>query len=109
MPDEVVCHRIKLRAGSLPRVREWASTILERRDEALATLRDEGVTIESAFLEETVDGHYLIYYMRAAKPRLGAAATSAHPIDEYHQQFKRDAWEGGSELELLIDLDRSAE
>ena len=109
MPNRVVCHRIKLRAGSLPRVREWARTILARRAEALATLREEGVEIESAFLEEAPDGHYLIYYMRGTKLLLGAAASSAHPIDEYHQEFKRDTWEGGSELELLIDLDQSAE
>jgi uncharacterized protein DUF6176 len=109
MPDQVVCHRIKLRAGSLPRVRKWAGTIRARRAEALATLREEGVAIESAFLEESPDGHYLIYYMRGSKLLLGAAASSAHPIDEYHREFKRDTWEGGSELELLIDLEVSAE
>ena len=106
--SEVVCHRIKLRQGSLPRVREWARTIRERRAEALATLRDEGVTLESAFLEQTTDGDYLIYYMRAPKLALGAAATSSHPIDEYHQRFKRETWEEGSELELLVDLECTA-
>jgi hypothetical protein len=93
--SEVVCHRIKLRQGSLPRVREWARAICARRAEAIATLRDEGVTLESAFLEQTAEGHYLIYYMRAPKPGLEAAATSTHPIDEYHQRFKRETWGGG--------------
>ena len=62
-----------------------------------------------AFLEETSEGDYLIYYMRAPELKLGAAATSRHPIDAYHQEFKRDTWEERSELELLVDLDRTSE
>ena len=109
MSQEVVCHRVKLRPGSLKRVREWSHIICERREEALATLRDEGVTIESAFLEETAGGPYFIYYMRGPRLKLGAAASSSHSIDEYHQMSKADTWEAVPQLELLIDLDRSAE
>lgn len=106
MKTRVLCNRIKLRPGSLERVREWAETLNERRDEALATLRDEGVTIESAFLERATDGDFLIIYMRASDldSAVGAAAHSAHPIDAYHQEFKREAWQGGEALELLVDL-----
>lgn len=35
-----------------------------------------------------------------------AIASSLHSIDAYHQQFKRDTWESGSRLELLVDLNR---
>ena len=103
---EVACHRIKLKAGVIPRVREWAAEINRRRDEALATLRDEGVSVESAFLERAGDGDYLIYYMRAAS--LGRSSETArrseHDIDRYHQAFKRDTWEDRAALELLVDL-----
>jgi hypothetical protein len=79
-----------------------------RRDEVLATLQDEGVTVESAFLERTADGDYLIYYMRAADRQraAGAAAQSTHPIDQYHQSFKRETWEEATTLELLVDLEQ---
>jgi hypothetical protein len=80
-----------------------------QRDEVLATLQDEGVTVESAFLERAADGDYLIYYMRAADRQraAGAAALSAHPIDQYHQSFKREAWEGPTTLELLVDFEQN--
>ncbi len=103
----VACHRIMLKPGSMARVREWARELNGRRAEALATLSDEGVTIESVFLERTRDGDFLIYYMRGADLARSrdVAAKSKHDIDHYHQAFKRDAWEGGSELELLLDLE----
>ena len=99
---------IKLKPGSLDKVREWANTLSARRDEALATLIDEGVSIESWFLLSRDDGDYLVGYMRsddfdeAAK----AARNSRHAIDAYHQEFKRDTWDRDAsvEMELLIDL-----
>ena len=99
---------IKLKPGSLNKVREWVKTINQRRDEALATLRDEGVSIESWFLLSREDGDYLVGYMRSKDfDRANSAVEqSLHEIDAYHQQFKRDTWERDSreELELLVDL-----
>jgi hypothetical protein len=34
---------------------------------------------------------------------------SAHPIDEYHRQFKREVWKEIQELELLVHLERISE
>ena len=69
-------------------------------------MRDEGVVIESAFLDCTSEGDFLIYYMRAADflQASEVAALSAHPIDAYHQQFKVDCWAETRQLEPLIDL-----
>lgn len=105
--SEVVCKRLKIKNGSLEAVREWARTISARRHEALETLRDEGVTLESVFLERASDGDYLVYYMRghdlAASRQV--ARQSKHPIDEYHQRFMREHIESGSALETLVDLE----
>lgn len=49
--DQVRCVTIKLKPNSLERVRAWATEINRRQDEALATLRGEGVLIEPYFLE----------------------------------------------------------
>jgi len=89
------------------RAREWAAVIDSRRDEALATLHDEGVTIESVFLEQTREGDHLIYYMRARSfdEAVRAVSQSQHEIDVYHQRFKREAWASRAELEVLIDLE----
>ncbi len=111
MTYETRCWKIKIKSGSIDRVREWAQTINERRNEALATLRDETVIIESIFLDRTENADYLIAVMRAESfEKSGEAVrTSAHEIDEYHRQFKRDTWEERTELELLVDLERISE
>jgi hypothetical protein len=104
--------KIRLKENSLARVREWAAEMTRRRDEALETLRDETVIIESVFLDSTPEGDFLIYFMKAEnfeRAREAARQKSAHAIDEYHRQFKRETWEEGTRLELLIDLDRIAE
>src|SRR2546430_5225723 len=105
---ETRCVKVKLKAGSLEHVKEWAAEMNRRADEALATLEDEGVVVESAFLDSTDEGDYLIYYIKAESLERAreAARRSAHAIDEYHQQFQRDTFESGKQLELLIDFDR---
>ena len=100
---------ILLKPGSLSRVRAWATTLNERRGEALATLDDEGVQIESWFLFSRNEEDFLICYMRSADIAHAQEAVkqSLHEIDAYHQQFKKDTWETGQVAELLVDLDAS--
>ncbi|MFJ4289364.1 DUF6176 family protein [Cupriavidus sp. NPDC089707] len=101
-----ICARIRLTPESLARVREWAAHISTHGAEALGTLRAEGVSIESVFLDTAPDGDYLVYYMRAASEEQAAevARHSVAEIDRYHQQFKRDTWAEVRRLELLVDL-----
>ncbi|CAN5720185.1 hypothetical protein BH24ACI2_BH24ACI2_14260 [soil metagenome] len=108
MKYETRCIKIKLKPNSLEKVREWARVINERKDEALATLRDEDVILECAFLDQTSEGDFLIYLMKAESFEKAKAVfeKSVHAIDEYHQNFKRETWEDGKKLEMLIDLDR---
>ncbi len=90
----------------MKRVEAWAETINERMDEAVATLRDEGVALESWF-HLSLDGKdYLLSYMRAdsLKKAQEVVKESAHAIDAYHQQFKKDTWVGGTRARLLVDL-----
>ncbi len=105
------CTRVRLKPNSIPKVREWAEELNSRKQEALETLKDEGVYIESAFLEQTSEADFLIYYMRmeSMEKAKAAVAKSAHPIDAYHKQFKIECWESREELELLVDFDRSSE
>ena len=105
---ETNCVRIRLKPGSMERVREWAAEINRRSGEALATLKDEGVVVESVFLDSGEDGDFLIYYMKAESMERAkeAGRDSTHEIDAYHRQFQRDTFEYGKKLELLVDLDR---
>ena len=95
--------RVRLEPGSLPRVREWAAELNARRTEVLATLRDEGVRIESVFL----DGESLVYYLKADSLDRAreVQARSQHAIDAYHQQFKDETFAERRQLELLVDFE----
>ena len=100
---ETLCVRVRLVPGSLPRVREWAAELNTRRDEVIATLQDEGVRIESVFLE----GETLIYFLKADSidQARDVYARSKHAIDAYHQRFKDETFAGEAQLELLIDFE----
>jgi hypothetical protein len=104
---DTACVKVRLRPGSLERVREWVRELQARSDEVLATLRDEGVLVESVFLDSDEHGDFLVYYMKARNLAAASetARRSAHPIDRYHQQFKVDTWEDQTPLELLIDFE----
>jgi len=109
---DTTCVKIRLKSGSVDRVREWARTLNEtRRDEALATLRDETAVLEAAFFDHTDDGDFLIYVMTVESEERSKEAVmqSTHPIDEYHRQFKRDAWQEIQQLERLVHLERISE
>jgi hypothetical protein len=100
---ETVCVRVRLEPGSLGRVREWAAELNARRDEVVATLRDEGVRVESVFL----DGETLIYYLKAdsLEQAREVYARSTHAIDAYHQRFKDETFADQTQLELLVDFE----
>ena len=75
----------------------------------MATLADESVAFEAAFLDQTAEGDFLIYIVKAESLNKAkeVAAKSVHEIDAYHHAFKPDTWASRTELELLLDLDRS--
>lgn len=105
--NEVLCVRISLKPGSAPLVREWAVTLNETsRSEALTTMTDEGVSVESYFLDASPDGDHLVAYMRGVNLDQAAliASKSNHDIDRYHREFKRRAWGDRVVLEPLVDL-----
>ena len=95
--------KVRLKPGSLPRVQAWAAELNNRRDEVMATLRDEDVVIESVFL----DGDELVYYLKARDVAHAQAvyARSQHAIDEYHRRFKDETFGERRTLELLVDFE----
>jgi hypothetical protein len=103
---DVVVSVIELKPNSLDRVEEWAATLNERADEAIATLQDEGIRIESWFHLSLDDKDYLLCYVRAEsiKKAHQVVRFSPHAIDAYHQQFKKDTWGVGKSARLLVDL-----
>ena len=103
---DVVASIIELKPNSLDRVEEWATTLNKHADQAVATLQDEGVRVESWFHLSIDNKDYLLCYIRAESIEKAhqVARSSPHAIDAYHQQFKKDTWEVGKSARLLVDF-----
>jgi L-rhamnose mutarotase len=78
---------------------DWSEELKRRREEVVATLKNEGVVSESCFLSE--DGEYVYYFMEAEdfEKAKDAVTNNPHQIDGDH----KNAREGS--LELVAKLD----
>lgn len=96
---------IKLKPHAHDAVNTWREALNNRIDEAIATLKAEGVYIESWFQLNIEGQEYLIAYMRAEniKKAQQIAKNSNFPIDHLHQAFKA-YWEKAYPAKLLVDL-----
>lgn len=103
--DDVGAVLIELKPNSQDDVNAWQKELNKRKDEALATLKAEGVFIESWFHVAIEGKHYLIAYMRAKDikeaQRIGRESTFA--IDQVHKAFKK-TWQKVYPASLLVDL-----
>lgn len=102
-----ICVRVALKQGATEAVREWFRTLMERREETLGSLKNEGVVVESAFLDQLPDGDFLIYYMRAEdiEKAVTVFQNSSLAIDAYHKDCWSKYCERSTPLEQLLDLD----
>ena len=105
---EVRCVVIELKPNSKIRVEEWAAFILANKEDALSTLKCEGVKVENFFFVEIESKDYLIGYMRAKSMAQAheAVEASLSEIDAYHKQFQKDCWVKGIRTEPVLALDR---
>lgn len=102
---KTISTKIKLKPNSISKVWEWSKELNARKEEVLETLRNETVVFEAAFLDEVSETEaYLIYVMQIKDIDQchKAVKESVLPIDAYHQNFKKETWDGGKRLETLI-------
>ena len=107
-PLQTRCARIKLKADCVDETRNWFNTMMLRKSEVLEILKEQGVYVESVFLDQINEDYYLIYFMKEENTQksLAISSQSTHPINEAHKQYKKKCWEGKKILEPLLDLDR---
>ena len=103
---DVKCAMIKLKPNCKEKVKQWAKTMNDRKPEAIETIVNEGITVESVFIKTINNEDYLIYYIRAKdfKKSQEVTAKSLMEIDAIHKQFKQECWESVNEAKLLLDL-----
>jgi hypothetical protein len=103
---ETVCFKVQLRKACIDDVRAWFKTLQVRENETLETLKNEGVLVESVFLERHGEIDFLIYYIKAKDISYAGevAKKSLLPIDLYHKECREKFCEGHEKLEQLLDL-----
>ncbi len=103
---QIAAGLIKVKPEAAELVQQWTTTITQRMDEALLTLRDEGVQIESWFELELEGSKYLLWYMRAESIAAiwSAFETSTHDIDHFHLETMTALTEAAFEATPLVDL-----
>jgi dihydroorotase len=105
---EVICIKTKIKKELLGEVRTWFQTLKERMNETLESLENEGVFVESVFLDMQGADLYIIYYMKAENISrvYDVFSNSKLAIDSYHKECWKKYCEGRVVLEELLDIDR---
>lgn len=100
------CFRVKVKEGALPQVREWAKRLNDHGDQVRELIYNEGIAIESVFLDRLGSDYYLVYYMRGLDLNKASeiAKASQHPIDIFHRDMLKKISAGFAEMEKLIDF-----
>lgn len=104
---QTICIKTKVKAGYIEEVRRWFKELRNRQDEVLETMRNEGVVVESAFIDKRDEDFYIIYYMKAnnVEKAYEVFSKSTSPIDIYFKESWRTYFEGRIVLEEVLDLE----
>lgn len=105
---KTICIKTKLKKALIEEVRVWFQTLKNRLNETLESLENEGVVVESAFLDKQGDDLYLIYYLKAEDVSRAYEIfnNSTLPIDHYYKECWNKYCEGREVLEELLNIDR---
>lgn len=77
--------------GETDRIEAWFEQESENKAEVKEALREEGVFVESAFVNRTDEGDYLYYYIEAAD------------FEEALSEFKSSEHDNIQEFQALVD------
>ncbi len=86
--SDIAAGLIKLNPGSFDHVQKWKTMISSRRSEAIQTLVEEGVIVESWFELEIEGQPHLLWYMRKNPDATFHEVfnQSTHEIDQFHRE-----------------------
>lgn len=111
MPD-LQCLKVKIKHGLTDYAVEWIQGMKDRDPDGLnEALANEGMIIESIFLDRTFEADYLVIYHRA-EDLLEANRSfnrSTRPFDETVRKFVTEVWGDSDHLDLVIDHERTSD
>ena len=99
---------IRLKPDTTTQVTDWQTRILQLKEQAIESIRSEGIEVESWFQVQIAGEHYLLAYIRSGDIARAEAigAESTLEVDAVHRQFKLETWDPTCmiDCELLVDL-----
>lgn len=102
---EVKLVRFKFKAGKKQVWLDWSEELKKRKEEVIATLKNEGVVSESCFITEDEESVY--YFMEAddMEKAKEAVKNNPHPIDFDHKEARESSLEKVEVLECLFHFE----
>jgi L-rhamnose mutarotase len=84
---------------------DWSEELKHRKDEVIATLKNEGVVSESCFISD--DGEYVYYFMESEdfEKAIMAVTENPHPIDIDHKKARAASLEFVCKLDCLFHFE----
>ena len=81
---------------------DWSEELKRRKEEVIATLKNEGVVSESCFISDT--GEEVYYFMEAEdfEKAKNAVLENPHPIDADHKKARESSLEFVAKLDCLF-------
>lgn len=106
MQTFVAKYKVKEKAVAYDQVREWANFLKTHSDQVLESMRAEGVTVETAFLDQQAGGLYLIYIFKAENIEkvFQVLNDSQREVDMYHKNTFLKLFGKPEKLEILVDF-----
>lgn len=97
--------KFKFKTGAKQVWIDWSEELRRRKEEVVATLKNEGVVSESCFMSE--DGEYVYYFMEAEdfEKAKNAVTENPHPIDNDHKLARESSLEFVAKLDCLFHFD----
>jgi len=86
---KVALSRVLVKKGKSERVDEWMKTLNDRMKEALLTLKDEKMYVETIFREKIGEDDFL-YWFTIQREGGTHVTESNHEIDHLHIEFKKE-------------------
>ena len=99
---EVALRKFRFKRDKRQEWMDWCQELNRRRDEVLATLRNEGVMVEACFLSPDEDCVYYFMQAQSFDKARKASSTSQYPIDEEHRRHRRASVEEAERLRCLF-------
>lgn len=106
--EDVILHRQKIKPGNADDLREWFEDNVEDEPAVQSALRERGLRVESAFIQSTDSGEYLLYYAEVDdSDRADAHAVESGPECKRIAERFLEGGAAGAErtaAELLFDI-----